>query len=121
METEQLIQLIQAVSVSELTQFKYEEKGVKLSLRKRRKKDWMPYRYNCRRRYGKSDQFLWKCNFREENVRGRGKQIGFAERKKQENLEQNCEGVQEKPEGTIVTSPLVGTFYEAPAEEKRLM
>lgn len=31
METEQLIQLIQAVSVSELTQFKYEEKGVKLS------------------------------------------------------------------------------------------
>ena len=36
--------------------------------------------------------------------------------KKQENLEQNCEGVQEKPEGTIVTSPLVGTFYEAPAE-----
>lgn len=34
METEQLIQLIQAVSASELTQFKYEEKGVKLSLRK---------------------------------------------------------------------------------------
>ena len=38
METEQLIQLIQAVSASELTQFKYEEKGVKLSFRKGEKR-----------------------------------------------------------------------------------
>ena len=38
METEQLIQLIQAVSASELTQFKYEEKGVKRSLRKGEKR-----------------------------------------------------------------------------------
>ena len=34
MKAEQIIQLIEAVSASELTEFKYEEDGVKLSLKK---------------------------------------------------------------------------------------
>ena len=34
MKVEQVLQLIQAVSDSELTEFKYEEDGVKLSLKK---------------------------------------------------------------------------------------
>ena len=34
MKVEQILQLIQAVSDSELTEFKYEEDGVKLSLKK---------------------------------------------------------------------------------------
>ena len=38
MEVENLIKLIQTVSESELTGFKYEEKGMKLHLTKQRKK-----------------------------------------------------------------------------------
>ena len=71
MKVEQVLQLIQAVSDSELTEFKYEEDGVKLSLKKT------------------------------------GDKIVQVQAGAEEEL----------PAGNIVKSPLVGTFYAAPAED----
>ena len=104
METEQLIQLIQAVSASELTQFKYEEKGVKLSLRKGEKRTG--YHAGTTAEGDMESQISFSGNATS------GKKMTEEEASRLDSQKE----VQEEPEGTIVTSPLVGTFYEAPAE-----
>lgn len=90
METEQLIQLIQAVSVSELTQFKYEEKGVKLSLRKGR-------RTGCHTGITAEGDMESQISFSGNATSGKkmleeeANRLDSQKEKKQENLEQNCE------------------------------
>ncbi len=82
MEFENLIRLIEKVSQSELTGFKYEEKGIKLHLTKRK-----------------------------EEI-----QVERAELPAQP-APQKQSGEKARPQGKIVESPLVGTFYAAPAED----
>lgn len=87
MELEKLIKIIQTVSESELTGFKYEEKGMKLHLTKQQEKVVaVP---------------------REETVYIKSEQKGTGEDKK--------EG--QEPCGNLMVSPLVGTFYAAPSEQ----
>lgn len=84
MKMEELLRLIEAVSASSLTEFKYEENGTKLSLKKEHKVQRIP----------------------EES-----REIQEKEEK------QEKEKKQERKEGELILSPLVGTFYAAPAED----
>lgn len=96
MEVENLIKLIEAVSKSELTGFKYEEDGVKLNLTKKT-----------------------------EEVRViDGGNIAVAAPAASSNIQHpsdmqnpSAETDNAFEEGKIVRSPLVGTFYAAPAED----
>ena len=117
MEIENLIQLIKTVSESDLTGLKYEENGVKLHLTK--KKDQVhvvtPPAVNMpphpvmapapvpaaapAAAYG-ADQVV--------------SDINVPSAKEAENTEVTAS---QKPAGKIVESPLVGTFYAAPAED----
>lgn len=86
MEFENLLKLVKTVSDSSLTGFDYEENGVRISLR-------------CDRMQGDTEpkNLLWPAAREEINV-----------------VTQEQESVRE--EGNLVLSPLVGTFYTAPAE-----
>lgn len=117
MEIENLIKLIKTVSESDLTGLKYEENGVKLHLTK--KKDQVhvvtPPAVNMpphpvmapapvpaaapAAAYG-ADQAV--------------SDINVPSAKEAENTEVTAS---QKPAGKIVESPLVGTFYAAPAED----
>lgn len=85
MEFENLIKLIDTVSASELTGFKYEEKGLKLQM-------------------SKGDGTL----------PAGPAPVPVAEAPAP--LKEAAEGEAAKP-GKVVESPLVGTFYAAPAED----
>ena len=80
MEMEKMIELIDAVSKSDLTGFKYEEDGIKLHLSKKENTCYVT-----------------------ENVSAPVNMTGTA--------------AEEAVAGNIVESPLVGTFYSAPAED----
>lgn len=99
MEFENLLTLIQAVSDSELTGFKYEENGVKVCLSKEKKQIFTA-------------------------VQGEGPVSGFAAGTVLANEAVPAKEAMEKEtaeplehKGNIVKSPLVGTFYAAPAED----
>ena len=96
MEIENLIKLIKTVSESDLTGLKYEENGVKLHLTK--KKDQV-HAAAPAAAYG-ADQAV--------------SDINVPSAKEAENTEVTAS---QKPAGKIVESPLVGTFYAAPAED----
>ena len=96
MEIENLIKLIKTVSESDLTGLKYEENGVKLHLTK--KKDQV-HAAAPAAAYG-ADQAV--------------SDINVLSAKEAENTEVTAS---QKPAGKIVESPLVGTFYAAPAED----
>lgn len=87
MKIEQILQLLEAVSRSELTEFRYEDGSVKLSLKKT-----------------SGDQTAQPTPVNNQSYVTTGK----------ETL------TEDKPEkiteGKLVKSPLVGTFYAAPAE-----
>ena len=86
MEFENLLTLIQTVSDSKLTELRYEEGDVKIRLTKR-------------------------CG----KVQVVADPVGQGAEKVEEDITLSSE--EEKlPEGKIVESPLVGTFYAAPAE-----
>lgn len=87
MEFEQLITLIKTVSDSELTGFRYEENGVRIRLSKEKKKTSV--------------------------LAG----IPAAEATVAEVFENEIEKPAAVKEGNYVKSPLVGTFYVAPAED----
>ena len=98
MEMEKMIELIDAVSKSDLTGFKYEEDGIKLHLSKKENTCYVT-----------------------ENVSAPVNMTGTASA---EMGKTNAEGDQtlgaaaeEAVAGNIVESPLVGTFYSAPAED----
>lgn len=87
MELKQILQLIDAVSGSSLDKFEYEEDGSKLSLEK-----------------GKEPVIVTQAA---ENVEMPQVLKPVAEVQEEEK----------EPVGQIVRSPLVGTFYAAPAED----
>lgn len=108
MEMEKMIELIDAVSKSDLTGFKYEEDGIKLHLSKKENTCYVT-----------------------ENVSAPVNMTGTASAAtvsagvvSAEMGKPNAEGDQvpgaaaeEAVVGNIVESPLVGTFYAAPAED----
>lgn len=97
MEIENLIKLINTVSESDLTGLKYEENGVKLHLTKKKEQA-----AGCEAGYGMS-QAATSVNV---------PSAGDAE---------STDGAEstagQKPSGKLIESPLVGTFYAAPAED----
>lgn len=109
MKVEQVLQLIQAVSDSELTEFKYEEDGVKLSLKKTE---------------GKIVQVQTPVAA-PAVVQAAPAVIPAApvaaapapEAAPAAGEASAAEAADALPAGNIVKSPLVGTFYAAPAED----
>lgn len=93
MKTEQILELVEAVSNSALSEFKYEEGGVKLSL----KKTTEPCRTtSISVTRGEAAQDTEAAT----ELAGGEKTGGAAE-------------------GNIVKSPLIGTFYTAPSEDAK--
>ena len=97
MEFENLLTLIKTVSDSELTEFAYEENGSSIHLKK--KKETVVVAGNT------SDIPVMGL----ENMQTAGNTM----LKESDIVQQN----QGEPEGQIVKSPLVGTFYAAPSED----
>lgn len=95
MEFDQILTLIQAVSDSELTEFAMEQGDLKLSLSKKKK------------------VVVAGSVASETTVPMVSVSAPVPEVKAEEKKEASAE---EKVEGQIVTSPLVGTFYAAPSE-----
>lgn len=93
MEFEQMLQLIQAVSDSSLTEFKYDEKGVKLSLKKEQK------------------EVLVQAPVLAEPAK-----VSSAPAAVIQDTAQTSGTAGTEISGNIVKSPLVGTFYAAPSE-----
>ena len=97
MEMEKMIELIEAVSKSDLTGFKYEEEGIKLHLSKKENTCYVT-----------------------ENLSAPVNAVttSAAEIKKAAEGDQiSGTSAEEIPVGNVVESPLVGTFYAAPAED----
>ena len=97
MEMEKMIELIDAVSKSDLTGFKYEEEGIKLHLSKKENTCYVTENLSA-------PVNAVTTSAAEIKKAAEGDQISgtFAE---------------EIPVGNVVESPLVGTFYAAPAED----
>ena len=96
MELENLLKLIQAVSDSDLTGFKYEADGVSLNLRKEKE-------------IGTGAVTSGAVS----TAAGTGMAPGVSADAGLKNAEQSGQ----QSEGYLVKSPLVGTFYAAPAED----
>ena len=97
MEMEKMIELIDAVSKSDLTGFKYEEEGIKVHLSKKENTCYVT-----------------------ENLSAPVNAVttSAAEIKKAAEGDQiSGTSAEETPVGNVVESPLVGTFYAAPAED----
>ena len=97
MELEQLLRLIEAVSQSALTEFRYEEKGVRIRMGKA----------------GTNPGITEDSGILDAGVVT--SESGHQNRKPQEKAEEA--GMQD--EGRVIVSPLVGTFYAAPSEEAK--
>lgn len=109
MKVEQVLQLIQSVSDSELTEFKYEEDGVKLSLKKTGDKIVQvqapavaPAVVQAAPAVIPAPAPVPAAPAPAAEAPAAGGAAGAEE---------------ELPAGNIVKSPLVGTFYAAPAED----
>lgn len=94
MEMEKMIELIEAVSKSDLTGFKYEENGIKLHLSKKENTCYVA-----------------------ENISEPVKETKIPVQQATAAAVNMNEAVEEVVEGNVVESPLVGTFYAAPAED----
>ena len=107
MKVEQVLQLIQAVSDSELTEFKYEEDGVKLSLKKTSDKIvQVP---------APAAPVIAPAMMPAAPVQAAAPAANVtAPAETPAAAQETGESV---PEGNVVKSPLVGTFYAAPAED----
>jgi acetyl-CoA carboxylase biotin carboxyl carrier protein len=93
MKMEELLQLIDAVSESNLTELEYKDENAEISL----KKKLQPIQ---------SAQQIEEVSCMEEIVQ----QKAILNKNEADGLEQK--------KGKIVTAPLVGTFYAAPAEDE---
>ena len=97
MEMEKMIELIDAVSKSDLTGFKYEEEGIKLHLSKKENTCYVT-----------------------ENLSAPVNAVTTSAadiKKAAEGVQISGTSAEEIPVGNVVESPLVGTFYAAPAED----
>lgn len=112
MKIEQILQLVEAVSESELTEFKYEEDGVKLSLRKT----------------DKNKEAGEKVVYQAPVFAAPGAEmmpaaptvpapVAAAPQPAAEISASETPSEPGEVKGNVVTSPLVGTFYAAPAED----
>ena len=97
MEMEKMIELIDAVSKSDLTGFKYEEEGIKLHLSKKENTCYVTENLSA-------PVNAVTTSAAEIKKAAEGDQISGA-------------SAEEIPVGNVVESPLVGTFYAAPAED----
>ena len=106
MELDELLKLIQAVSDSELTGFKYEAEGVSLNLKKEKEivttAQTLP-----------AAQTLPTVNVGQPAMPTQP----TASMVSAVSGEKTTETKEAKQEGFLVKSPLVGTFYAAPAED----
>lgn len=98
MEFEQILQLIDHVSDSKLTSFQYESDSVKLSMK-------------C----GKETKII--AGDVDISAAGGAAVLPLAGTVSASATEQESSQTQKEPEGNLVKSPLVGTFYAAPAED----
>lgn len=92
MEFEHLVKLIEAVSNSELTGFKYEENGIKLNIQKEK----------VQTIYGGAAVTA---------------PAAFAAAPSVVSESESTENTAEEKPGRLIKSPLVGIFYVAPAED----
>lgn len=97
MEMEKMIELIDAVSKSDLTGFKYEEDGIKLHLSKKENTCYVTENLSA-------PVNAVTTSATEIKKAAEGDQIPGT-------------SAEEIPVGNVVESPLVGTFYAAPAED----
>ena len=97
MEMEKMIELIDAVSKSDLTGFKYEEEGIKLHLSKKENTCYVTENLSA-------PENAVTTSAAEIKKAAEGDQISGT-------------SAEEIPVGNVVESPLVGTFYAAPAED----
>lgn len=100
MKFEQVLQLVDAVSVSALTEFKYEEGGVKISMKKTAE--------------GTTDLQAAPSRIPKQ---GTVTERGIRSTDSETAAELASDTEKETEAGKVVTSPLVGTFYAAPAED----
>ena len=97
MELDQILQLIDKVSDSSLTAFDYEADGIKIAME-----------------HGKAAPVQVQMS----GANGvTAKEAAMPERKETAGKSTAAEDHSEAEEGVFVTSPLVGTFYTAPAED----
>lgn len=99
MEFEQLVKLIEAVSNSELTGFKYEENGIKLNIQKE-----------------KVQTICGGAAMTAPAAFAAAPVVSAAAPSVVSGSESTENTAEEKP-GRLIKSPLVGTFYVAPAED----
>ncbi len=92
MQLQEMITLIQTVSDSKLTEFSYEENGVKLFLKK--KDQSQENKTIC------ETQSCQNTNISSEKIA----------------IQSSLDTAAEKERGKQITSPMVGTFYTAPSE-----
>lgn len=99
MEFENLIKLIETVSASELTGFQYEEKGMKIKLSKE---------------VSGAAPIVNVTDTMAQSVQGTP---AVQARETQGVTVTEAAETDSQPEGKLILSPLVGTFYTAPAED----
>lgn len=104
MKFEQVLQLVNAVSVSSLTEFKYEEGGVKISMKKAPE--------------GIAEPVSVLSHSLEPAVTTEPENAGIQAVTAVKEAAPAEEGKEEEG-GQVITSPLVGTFYAAPAEDAK--
>lgn len=97
MEMEKMIELIDAVSKSDLTGFKYEEEGIKLHLSKKENTCYVTENLSAPMNAVTTSAVEIKKAAEGDQISGTS--------------------AEEIPVGNVVESPLVGTFYAAPAED----
>ena len=108
MEMEKMIELIDAVSKSDLTGFKYEEDGIKLHLSKKENTCYVtenvsaPVNMTGTASAATVSAGVFSAEMGKTNAEG-DQALGAA--------------AEDAVAGNIVESPLVGTFYSAPAED----
>ena len=107
MKVEQILQLIQAVSDSELTEFKYEEDGVKLSLKKTGDKIVQVQAPAAVPAVMPAAPAVIPAAAPAAPAPVPAAEAPAADSAAEEAL----------PAGNVVKSPLVGTFYAAPSED----
>ena len=113
MKIEQILQLVEAVSESELTEFKYEEDGVKLSLRKTDKNKAAGERVVYQAPvFATPGSEMISAAAPAVPAPAAAASQSAAETSASQPAEEAGE-----VKGNVVTSPLVGTFYAAPAED----
>ena len=121
MKVDQVLQLIQAVSDSELTEFKYEEDGVKLSLKKTEGKIVQVQAPVAAPALVQAAPAVIPAApgavpAAQGTTPGTSAAAPAPSAEAPAAGEVSATGADALPAGNVVKSPLVGTFYAAPAE-----